>query len=114
MVSLAQINEQIKKSEEQMTALRKQAEAIRSDEKKGVIVDVIAKIAEYGLTASDLRLAGTAKGGQGARGFKAKEKAAPRYRSPSGETWSGGRGRKPGWITAALADGKDLAEFEIK
>lgn len=114
MGSLAQINEQIKKSEEQMAALRKQAEDIRSVEKQGVIAEVIAKIAEYGLSASDLRLASNAKGSQGTRASKAKEKAAPRYRSPSGETWSGGRGRKPGWITAALADGKDLAEFEIK
>lgn len=114
MVSLAQINEQIKKSEEQMAALRKQAEAIRSEEKLGVIAKVISKIAEYGLTASDLRLASGSKGGQETRASKSKEKTAPRYRSPSGETWSGGRGRKPGWITAALAEGKDLAEFEIK
>lgn len=114
MTSLAQINEQIKKSEAQMAELRKQAEALRSEEKQGVIAEVIAKIAEYGLTASDLRLASKANGSQAVRGAKTKEKAAPRYRSPSGETWSGGRGRKPGWITAALAEGKDLAEFEIK
>lgn len=114
MATLAQINEQIKKSEEQMAELRKQAESIRSEEKQAVIADVIAKIAEYGLTASDLRLATGARGRQGTRASRTKEKAAPRYRSPSGETWSGGRGRKPGWINAALAEGKDLAEFEIK
>ena len=114
MATLAQINEQIKKSEEQMAELRKQAESIRSEEKQGVIAEVIAKIAEYGLTATDLRLANGVRGGQATRASKTKEKAAPRYRSPSGETWSGGRGRKPGWVNAALAEGKDLAEFEIK
>lgn len=113
MATLAQINEQIKKSEEQMAELRKQAESILSEEKQGVIADVIAKIAEYGLTASDLRLSTGVRGGQGTRASKTKGKAAPRYRSPSGETWSGGRGRKPGWVNAALAEGKDLAEFEI-
>lgn len=114
MATLAQITEQIKKSEEQMAVLRKQAEGIRLEEKQGVIAEVIAKIAEYGLTASDLRLTTGIRSGQGARLSKSKQKAAPRYRSPSGETWSGGRGRKPGWINAALADGKDLAEFEVK
>jgi len=114
MATLAQINEQIKKSEEQMAALRKQADSMRSEEKQVVVADLIAKIAEYGLTASDLRLTSSIKGGQRTRATKAKEKTAPRYRSPSGETWSGGRGRKPGWINAALAEGKDLADFEVK
>ena len=114
MATLAQINEQIKKSEEQMADLRRQAATIRSEEKQAVIAEVIAKIAEYGLNATDLRLATGGRGVQGSRASKTNEKAAPRYRSPSGETWSGGRGRKPGWISAALAEGKDLAEFEIK
>lgn len=114
MTSLAQINEQITKSEAQVVELRKQAEALRSEAKQGVIAEVMAKIAEFGLSAADLRLASSAKGGQAARSSKSKEKAPPRYRSPSGETWSGGRGRKPGWITAALAEGKDLSEFEIR
>ena len=41
-------------------------------------------------------------------------KAAAKYRSPTGETWSGGRGRKPRWVTEALAAGKSLTDFEIK
>lgn len=114
MTSLAQINEQIRKSEEQMATLRKQAEAIRAEEKQRVVAEVIAKIGEFGLTASDLRLSVGTKNASASRSAKVKEKAAPRYRSPSGETWSGGRGRKPGWIVVALAEGKDLAEFEIK
>ena len=34
--------------------------------------------------------------------------------SDNGETWSGGRGRKPRWVTEALAAGKSLSDFEIK
>ena len=114
MASLVQINEQIRKTEEQIAALREQAEAIRSEEKHGVIAEAMAKISEYSLTASDLGLATGFAGGRKLRSSKSKEKGAPRYRSPSGEIWHGGRGRKPRWISAALANGKDLAEFEIK
>ena len=71
------------------------------------------KIAEYGLTASDLKL--SARGGSVKRGNAVPgSKAAAKYRGPSGETWSGGRGRKPRWVTEALAAGKSLSEFEIK
>lgn len=37
---------------------------------------------------------------------------APKYRGPEGETWSG-RGLKPKWITALLADGHKIEEFAI-
>lgn len=115
MTTLDQLNEQIKNSEAQIAQLRKQAEDLRTQEKQGVIAEVMAKIAEYGLSASDLRLATGSAGKRGPRAAtsKSKEKAPVRYRSPSGETWSGGRGRKPGWVNQALADGKDMAEFEV-
>lgn len=47
----------------------------------------------------------------------AKKSAAaspPKYRNPKNpdETWSG-KGRKPKWLTAALANGTSLSSFEI-
>ncbi|CAN7547316.1 H-NS histone family protein [Variovorax sp. LjRoot84] len=109
--TLADINSQIKKHDEQIAQLRKQAEELRNQERAGVIEELRKKIAEYGLTAADLKL--------GTRGAKRSTgvvtiKAAAKYRSPTGETWSGGRGRKPRWITEALAAGKSLSDFEIK
>jgi DNA-binding protein H-NS len=109
--TLADINSQIKKHDEQIAQLRKQAEELRNQERAGVVEELRKKIAEYGLTAADLKL--------GARGGKRSTvvvgtKAAAKYRSPTGETWSGGRGRKPRWITEALAAGKSLSDFEIK
>jgi DNA-binding protein H-NS len=93
--------------------LRKQAEDLRNQERAGVIEDVRRKIAEYGLTAADLKL--SARGGSVKRSVGAPvAKAAAKYRGPTGETWSGGRGRKPRWVTEALAAGKSLSEFEIK
>ncbi|MDH6595107.1 DNA-binding protein H-NS [Variovorax sp. TBS-050B] len=111
--TLADINSQIKKYDEQIAQLRKQAEDLRNQERAGVIEDVRRKIAEYGLTAADLKL--SARGGSVKRSAGAPvAKAAAKYRGPTGETWSGGRGRKPRWVTEALAAGKSLSEFEIK
>src|SRR5262249_3665565 len=39
-------------------------------------------------------------------------KVPPKYRGPSGETWSG-RGARPRWLVAAIKDGKKLDDFLI-
>jgi DNA-binding protein H-NS len=39
-------------------------------------------------------------------------KVAPKYRSPSGETWAG-RGARPRWLVAAIKEGKKLENFLI-
>jgi DNA-binding protein H-NS len=115
--TLEDINSQIQKNEEQIAQLRKQADELRNRERAGVIDDVRKKIAEYGLTAADLKLASGRTGpvaGSKRSISAAPSKAAAKYRSDNGETWSGGRGRKPRWITEALAAGKSLSDFEIK
>lgn len=109
--TLADINSQIKKHDEQIAQLRKQAEELRNQERAGVIEELRKKIAEYGLTATDLKLSARA----GKKSVSAvPAKSAAKYRGPTGETWSGGRGRKPRWVTEALAAGKSLSDFEIK
>jgi DNA-binding protein H-NS len=42
------------------------------------------------------------------------EGAGPRYRNPDNpaETWSG-KGKRPAWVEAALAEGKSLESLEI-
>lgn len=106
--SLADINAEIKKNEEQLAQLKKQAEDFRSQERAGVIDDIRKKIAEYGLTAADLKLSSRAP-----KARSIKSSAAAKYRGPAGETWSGGRGRKPRWVSEALAAGKSISDFEI-
>ena len=54
--TLADINSQIKKHDEQIAQLRKQAEDLRNQERAGVIEELRKKIAEYGLSATDLKL----------------------------------------------------------
>ncbi|MFC3059153.1 H-NS histone family protein [Paenirhodobacter populi] len=43
-----------------------------------------------------------------------KRVSVPKYRNPADpeQTWTG-RGRKPGWIAEALAQGKPIEDFEI-
>ena len=92
--------------------LIEEAEELRVKELDGVIADIKEKIQTYGLTAQDLGLAGAVRKRR-AKPATAKESPA-RYRGPNGETWSGGRGRKPRWVTEALAKGKKLEDFAIK
>ena len=109
--TLADINSQIKKHDEQIAQLRKQAEELRNHERAGVVEELRKKIAEYGISATDLKLTG--RGPAKRTGAAPAVKAAAKYRGPAGETWSGGRGRKPRWVTEALAAGKSLSDFEI-
>lgn len=89
-----------------------EAEELRVKELNDVIQDIKEKIKAYGLSAQDLGLSsGTA--GRRKRSGSAPPKAVAKYRGPNGETWSGGRGRKPRWVTEALAAGKKLDQFAI-
>ncbi|MFT4266980.1 MAG: H-NS histone family protein [Xenophilus sp.] len=114
-ITLAEINSQIQEHDQKIAQLRKQAEELRGQERAGVIEEIRRKIAEYGITASDLKLTGgRAGGGKRSVSASAKPAATAKYRSPTGETWSGGRGRKPRWVVEALAAGQSLSDFEIK
>ena len=93
---------------EQAEKLLAEAERMREQEIADAIADVKRKIALYGLTAADL---GFARGGPGNSRAKAAKPA--KYRGPNGETWSGGRGRKPRWVTEALQSGRRLDEFAV-
>lgn len=101
---------------EQAEKLLAQAEQLRRQETEDAIADIKAKIKAYGLTAEDLGLSVSSSGRQRAprRNSSAKTAAPAKYRGPNGETWSGGRGRKPQWVVDALAKGRKLEDFEIR
>lgn len=91
----------------QAEALLKQAEEVRQQERAGIIAEIRAKMAEYGISAEEL-----ASGGRGRRrGMRSK--AEPKYRGPNGELWSGGPGRKPEWVRQILAAGGDIEQYRI-
>ena len=59
-----------------------------------------------------------AASGQSSAGGKTRtspmknRKVAPKYRSPTGETWAG-RGVRPRWLTALMKQGRKIEEFAI-
>ena len=96
---------------EQAEKLLAEAERMREQEIADAVADIKRKIDLYGLTAEDLGLAKSAGPGRN----RPKNKAAVvKYRGPNGETWSGGRGRKPQWVTQALQEGRSLDDFAVK
>jgi DNA-binding protein H-NS len=96
---------------EQAEKLLAEAEKVREQEITDAITEIRRQIDLYGLTAADL---GFAKSGPGIQTRSKPGKAPVKYRGPNGETWSGGRGRKPQWVTQALKEGRSLEEFAVK
>ena len=87
--------------------LQRQAEDLKKQERKTVIKELRAKIAEFGLTAADLGLTGKQATAKAPSTVKAK------YRNPAtGETWSG-RGIAPRWLQEAERTGKSRDSFLI-
>jgi DNA-binding protein H-NS len=97
---------------EQAEKLLAEAERMREQETANVIAEIKQKIELYGLTAADLGLAKNAGGPGSSRARPVK--SAAKYRGPNGETWSGGRGRKPQWVVQALKEGRNIEEFAVK
>ena len=96
---------------QQAEKLLAEAERVREQEIADAIADVKRKIELYGLTAADLGFArNTGPGNSRAK----SSKAIVKYRGPNGETWGGGRGRKPQWVTQALKEGRSLEDFAVK
>lgn len=93
---------------EKAQQLMAEAEQVRQKEIDSVIADIRQKMEAYGLTAQDI--GGSAAPRKRAAG---KSKAAVKYRGPNGETWSGGRGRKPRWVQEALKAGKKIEDFAV-
>ena len=94
---------------EKAQRLMAEAEQVRQKEISDVIAEIREKMQTYGLTLQDIGGAATGRRRSAAR---SKGKTV-KYRGPNGETWGGGRGRKPRWVTEALAKGKKLEDFAV-
>jgi len=103
----------------QIQKLQAEAEAIKAKELDGVIARIRTAIEHYGITPD--QLFGTVKK---TKAKPAANKKAPARKSAAkgrpvaikyrdGEnTWTG-RGNKPRWLVARLAEGKQLTEFAV-
>ena len=105
----------------QITALQRQAEALRAKEVAEVIARIREAVDHYGLTAADLGLRkASSKPAQAARSAPAKKaraksgsKKSPRsikFADGQGNVWSG-IGKRPNWFKDALASGKKPEEL---
>lgn len=88
--------------EQQAAELMEQAKAMRNDERKNVVSQVKALVAEWNMTAEELGLA-----------KKNRQKLPAKYRHPeTGRTWSG-RGRVPSWLSQECANGYTKEQFLV-
>lgn len=97
--------------QKQIATLQKAAEAARQKEIASVVERIRADIEAWGLTAADLGFGSATRAAAGrkrrGKGGKAGDAA---YQDGQGNTWSG-RGRRPRWVTEALAAGKSLDDL---
>src|SRR5690606_7809713 len=96
----------------QIESLKQQADQVRRKEVQGVVSRIKEAIEAYGLTQDDL-FGKAAKGRSAAPTVARKASAAggrARFQDESGNSWSG-RGPRPQWLKAALANGHSLDDF---
>ncbi|CAN7319946.1 MULTISPECIES: H-NS family nucleoid-associated regulatory protein [unclassified Variovorax] len=106
---MAQTYKQIQKQIEQ---LQRQAEALRSNEVKGVVDRIKVAIAHYGLTAEQLGLGTNKTVAQPKKTLNASGKSGAKFSDGNGNVWSG-RGPRPLWLRDALTAGRSIDEFRV-
>jgi len=96
--------------QKQIEALQAQAAKLRVEEVAGVVSKIKEAIAVYGLTRQDLFGAGGASAPKSRAA--GKKTAGVKYADGKGGEW-GGRGKRPRWLSEALAAGKSLQDFAV-
>jgi len=98
--------QELKQQSEKLLA---EVEKARKKEVQEFIGEVRSKMEFYGLTIQDMGFS---------TNTRLVSKSDPsqsiiKYKSPDGQGWTGGRGRKPDWVMKALAEGKSLEDFAV-
>jgi DNA-binding protein H-NS len=80
----------------------------RQAQKASVIAELVARMHEAGISPQELTIRKATKSAGTHRG-----KVPAKFRNAAtGDSWSG-RGKKPNWLTAALATGRKIEEFAV-
>lgn len=113
---LAQLEAEHAKRVAALKEVEAQLTAIRTANRAAKLTEIKKQVADYGFTAADLfeppkpQRKRTAKNGEAS-----KPATEAKYRNPTtGETWGGGRGRRPAWVVEATAKGIDIETFLIQ
>ena len=93
-------------------ALDRQIKSAQDADRSAAIAQIRTLMADHGLTRDDIA-ANTSSKAARKGGMKPGTKVAPKFRDPSsGASWTG-RGLRPKWLSAAIAEGRRLEEFAI-
>ena len=91
--------------------LEKRIAEMQRDARAMNIAKVRAVMAEFGVTAADIK--GKATVGRASTAVKPKRQVAAKYHNAAtGDSWAG-RGKQPRWLTAELASGAKIADFAV-
>ena len=101
---------------DELNVLIQRERAGKLDEaRRTLMAELEEKAASIGLTPDQLFGQSRNAPEKPKRSKKTEQQSAPaavKFRSPSGQTWSG-RGRKPIWLTQAEAGGQSAEEFRV-
>jgi DNA-binding protein H-NS len=96
----------------QRAELERQIAQLNSQGRQDAIEEIRAIMSAHGLTSEDIA-SGTRPRKPGVKLDGTERKAvAAKYRDGQGNQWTG-RGLKPRWLSAALAEGKTLEDFAV-
>lgn len=99
--------------QQQIKELEVKAKQVREAEIGPAIQTIKETMDLYGITASDLGFKAAARARPSdTTTTKVVKKVEAKYRDDKGNVWSG-RGLKPKWLTAALANGRSLDDFVL-
>lgn len=112
MATYQELLEQKRALEQQAAQLLKQIEEQQTVEKAGAVEKVKSIMAEYGLTIADLQETKRGRKLSTSTSKASGLKVAAKYKDDKGNGWSG-RGLKPKWLTAAMAEGKKIEDFAV-
>ena len=94
----------------QKADLERQIASAQSKGRQDAIDKIRAIMQEQGLTAADI--AAAPKGRTPAKASGERKAVAVKYKDGNGNAWTG-RGLKPKWLSAQLANGKKLEDFAV-
>ncbi len=96
----------------QLEALKQQEAELLAKEREPIITQMKENIAAYNITAAELGFT-LSMGQKIAKATKkTSEEAVIKYRDGE-NTWTGGRGRKPKWVTEKIAAGEDIEKYKV-
>jgi DNA-binding protein H-NS len=94
---------------------KRESERLAAEKRKDLYHQMRELAAKAGMSVEDVVANAPIRGRRKRSAMITGPKSPPKYRNPENpdQTWTG-KGRKPGWLVAALDSGKNIKELEIQ